>query len=450
MENKSDKNSLVDIVVKQEVDEVESIANVQDNCNDEDGSIPLTVNSLLIPSLNQGRLEKLYECEICGATHRNMGLLGAHMAKVHSNKVRYNCPHCPAVFRKRQALKRHVALDHVCGYCGLCLVSKTEKSAHVAETHGEDKYIAQKRHRKSYACHDCGRIYTCRDVFRKHLNRHGKVASKESRKCKLCSQQCRTEATLITHLSTHATLVPLACSVRTCMALFITDEHRQEHVATHEEVSACPFCSRTFLLKSNLLKHMNKIHMTKSIKSELLGSGDLMGKEKPLTISQRQSIRCRKMVAKKVKRVPQVKKNFTCKYCNVQFGEKKSLSKHLQDVHGIHRKEASYPCPDCHKKFMSIEYVRSHMNRFCQNRLFCPICEYFCREKNELFDHLRIHDIKLGPQTLSKSKQNHTITSCSNYSETPGEEMVLLKLEAPEEECQAEMFDSADDEFILS
>lgn len=84
---------------------------------------------------------------------------------------------------------------------------------------------------------------------------------------------------------------------------------------------------------------------------------------------------------------------FICEYCSLQFTSEK-LHQHIVSVHEPHRKEYSYSCRFCVRKFPSAIFRNSHERDVHKGRdesaFKCPECDIIFIKK----DQLRLHNLE--------------------------------------------------------
>lgn len=161
------------------------------------------------------------------------------------------------------------------------------------EEEGDDKY-------KLHQCDQCSKCFSRAT----HLKRHKLTHEEGKIQCSICDKRFTRLDHLNLHVaSNHSETKPFQCDVPECKKGFIRQEHLKKHIeAKHSEGTKdkeiCDICQKTFSSKKYLRTHM------KSHSSEL-------------------------------------SKGLTCKYCNVEFGEKTELNEHMAKDH---QNEKPYLC----------------------------------------------------------------------------------------------------------
>jgi uncharacterized Zn-finger protein len=153
---------------------------------------------------------------------------------------------------------------------------------------------------KLHRCDQCSKCFSRAT----HLKRHKLTHEEGKIQCSICDKRFTRLDHLNLHVaSNHSETKPFQCEVLDCKKGFLRQEHLKKHIeAKHSEGSKdkeiCDICQKTFASKKYL-----KIHM-KSHNGE-------------------------------------ISKGLTCKYCNVEFGEKTELNEHMAKDH---QNEKPYLC----------------------------------------------------------------------------------------------------------
>jgi hypothetical protein len=163
---------------------------------------------------------------------------------------------------------------------------------------------------KLHKC-DCGKSFSRAT----HLKRHKLTHEEGKIQCSICDKKFTRLDHLNLHVaSNHNDAKPFQCDVSECKKGFIRQEHLKKHIeAKHSEETkdkeVCDICEKSFSTKKNLRTHM-KTHSA------------------------------------------ELAKGLTCKYCNVEFGEKTELNEHMSKDH---QNEKPYLCSGEDKIFKKIE-----------------------------------------------------------------------------------------------
>ena len=78
-----------------------------------------------------------------------------------------------------------------------------------------------------------------------------------------------------------------------------------------------------------------------------------------------------------------------CPYCKKEFREKRSLDKHIRQ---IHEAERPYPCEHCTESFRNQIELKNHINRHLKDYPFkCDVCSMTFQKQEALTTHYRLH-----------------------------------------------------------
>ena len=190
-----------------------------------------------------------FPCEECDYKLESLGLLQAHM-KIHVEKnYPFECEECGKEFVSKKKLENHMEYHH----------KKCEEPAQTDQTsrqyncedcpfQGENglelkKHIVRTKHSPSEYCEKC---YTCKKEFSSywHLMNHRKMEHPSNKKCRYyLNEMCRFDA-------------------ETCWY-----KHEAESMENVQESSSiensCKDCGKTFLSKSDMMKHRKSEHKSK-------------------------------------------------------------------------------------------------------------------------------------------------------------------------------------------
>ena len=128
--------------------------------------------------------------------------------------------------------------------------------------------------------------------------------------------------------------------------------HSRDTMSTGEtSENKCPHCTKTFSLKTNLNRHVKRLHGT-------LGSnGETAEVSKSMTCSDC-GIKCRDNYQLKThQRSHSKEKPFECSLCSYKSSRKEDVGRHMKKCRG-----AKYSCSNCGQNFTSKTAVTAHMN----------------------------------------------------------------------------------------
>uniref|UniRef100_A0A8C2J4P1 Si:dkey-208k4.2 n=2 Tax=Cyprinus carpio TaxID=7962 RepID=A0A8C2J4P1_CYPCA len=191
----------------------------------------------------------------CGKSFFTADKLKRHVRYAHSEKREsFKCeePQCAKTFRKRRALKLHLATHGTSSFrcsksgCGMRFESHVARKAH------------DRRH-SGYRCPhaECPiSVHTWRNL-QKHMASHP-----ASFPCMVCKKAFKKRDALRRHKRTHALQKPvLLCPSQGCQAYFSTTFNLQHHIRKiHLQLLShrCSFpgCSKSFAMRESLVRHL--------------------------------------------------------------------------------------------------------------------------------------------------------------------------------------------------
>ena len=162
---------------------------------------------------------KLFACQLDVTTHM----------KNHTRKDRCKCEYCDKTFMKNAKLKRHMSVHtgekpYKCSQCDKRFTTNSYLKYHYNYNHGLDG---------TFVCDKCRKFFVSADLLLEHACAARSVVEKREFKCGECGKMCHYKWKLQEHLETHG-------GTRTTFK--------------------CELCSRQFLQKRSLVKHIEKIH----------------------------------------------------------------------------------------------------------------------------------------------------------------------------------------------
>ena len=170
---------------------------------------------------------KPYRCKKCPAKYGYFESFRDHYISSHTNQT-FPCEElgCDAVFHKKDALRRHVLMDHKregkemheCRGCG-----KTFKYAHHARRH--EKYHMGKEERP-FVCATCKKAFVTKQDLQRHKDIH---TGCKPFKCSQCFYTTARKSNLILHERKHGVVHgEYVCT--TCMKYFISETRFKAHL----------------------------------------------------------------------------------------------------------------------------------------------------------------------------------------------------------------------------
>ena len=134
-----------------------------------------------------------FSCEFCSAKFTvKRNLLRHHRMFHQGQRILHVCDTCGKAFSRPDSLKRHMKVHQdsneiktdqevqrpTCSQCKAQFIEQKQLDEHI-KTH---------RLKETYLCHTCGRIYSQRDTFMKHIDSHHQLTSSKSSKKRTAKQ----------------------------------------------------------------------------------------------------------------------------------------------------------------------------------------------------------------------------------------------------------------------
>ncbi|XP_043603823.1 zinc finger protein 567-like isoform X1 [Bombus pyrosoma] len=145
--------------------------------------------------VHEGRVDPIYQCDICNATYRVKQLLVNHIKSKHDGERRYKCAQCEKGFNDTKSLYNHVLLHtgkkpFVCEYCNMSFRRKDSRDHHRRKHTGE----------QPYQCPDCGESFSTYNNRSKHRKKEHGEGDPE---CPECGEKCSNQQEIRIHLNKH-------------------------------------------------------------------------------------------------------------------------------------------------------------------------------------------------------------------------------------------------------
>jgi len=177
-------------------------------------------------SHNQGGVNKVFSCHVCGKTFNAHYNLTRHLP-VHTGARPFKCKICGKGFRQASTLCRH-------------------KIIHTQE--------------RPHKCKECGKSFNRSSTLNTHMRIH---SGYKPFTCNVCSKGFHQKGNYKNHLLTHSQVKPYKCSI--CSKSFHQIYNLTFHMYTHDEKKPfyCQHCHKGFCRNFDLKKHIRKIHAMK-------------------------------------------------------------------------------------------------------------------------------------------------------------------------------------------
>uniref|UniRef100_A0A8C5NDH2 C2H2-type domain-containing protein n=1 Tax=Gouania willdenowi TaxID=441366 RepID=A0A8C5NDH2_GOUWI len=190
-------------------------------------------------------------------------------------------------------------------------------------------------------------------------------------KCDVCSKCFIRKCDLNKHMRFHTGEKPFKCDV--CRKCFTQKNDLNKHMRFHtgEKPFKCDVCRKCFTQKNDLNKHM-RFHTV----------------EKPFKCDVCRKCFIRKCDLNKHMRFHTVEKPFKCDVCRKCFIQKNDLNKHMR----FHTGEKPFKCDVCSKCFFQKHHLQSHIKIHTGEKPFkCDVCSKCFILKCSLDVHMRFH-----------------------------------------------------------
>ncbi|KAJ0180940.1 hypothetical protein K1T71_003025 [Dendrolimus kikuchii] len=222
---------------------------------------------------------RVFHCKLCQYHTNHFKNLKAHLV-THSGARPYVCNICSKGYSQMGSLQAHRETTHkeyrvelTCQYCGKLIKGRSRLYKHM-KSHQDIKF----------QCENCNKMFKSRETLKVHMQRHSGF---KRYTCELCAANYYTVAGLCTHKKTHhSTFVTNTCEIcgyesKTYSGIY---KHKKKHTATN---MCCKLCGKFFKSEEEFNEH-KKFHYGKK---------------------------------------------YSCPSCERTYNCKKSLKKHLINVH---------------------------------------------------------------------------------------------------------------------
>lgn len=260
-------------------------------------TLSLVLNSLIDAKFK----DRNYICDSCREVFQSHILLEKHMKNIHPGCYIYNCEMCDFNTNFKQAYKHHIILKH------------TPKEAI-----------------KTYTCQHCEKEFLLSHKLQKHLKTH---SSKRNYFCSMCDYSSATKENLALHQKRRHPTSPPAFTCTVCDKSFVYMSDYRRHIIIHSDIRLfpCDFCDFQFNRRSNLKKHIERVHLKINI---------------PVENKQHYCQECEKGfgsncdLQRHISGVHCKERPFACHLCDYQSNRKSNLSRHLHCKHELSVEQA--------------------------------------------------------------------------------------------------------------
>lgn len=188
-------------------------------------------------SINNGKENAAYKCEICEKSFDKNWQLNRHIKVFHLNVKNYICSYCNRGFKQLYHLQEHV-------------------TSHTGE--------------RKFKCNICTKTFSRMSSQRKHMKAHESAPGEKSKKspflCPICGKKFPYSNGAQRHIRTHFDDRRFECKI--CGNKFSQTTHLRVHLRTHtgEKPYPCNLCAESFSLNANLRKHMKNHKKPENLK----------------------------------------------------------------------------------------------------------------------------------------------------------------------------------------
>lgn len=316
-------------------------------------------------------------------------------------------------------------------FCNLCKKQMPESrlANHIRLMHNqidEDKNATSTK-KKEFKCEHCGKEYATKYTYEQHMKTH-----KEGRpKCPECGSTFASPFSMFRHRAKAHNIDHdyTTYDCKECDGKFFSPSelslHKQRHSTVKEHI--CPKCSKKFTVKGNLTMHMRTHDQRKLFSCDICDTSF----SHPFSLTSHRRIHtnefpyvcneCGKSYRSKHQLtshqfVHTDDRPFACTECSKTFRSRTAFKMHQDQHKGIKR----FTCMYCERKFQchanKLKHERRHIG---EKKHKCDQCEKAFIEKQELRNHLKVHekmnrDISTSDQIAAKKS-----TSKKAQDETP-------------------------------
>lgn len=244
----------------------------------------------------------LFPCAACGFVCSSKHSLQSHFIRKHTDKYEHQCKFCSKKFKVKGDLTNHIRFHHKerpvsCEICGkLCQNSGSlyvhQKWAHfkpkfechichrrmVTQENLNQHLISQHEKREKIVCAECGKTFTKKDSFKRHMAVH---TGSKPHSCMICAKNFARRSQLRQHLLIHTGKKPFVCDI--CGKSFAQKPglicHRKTHPGNHPPLPVMPIGDLVKELTDEFEFHQDNVNLDINDSEEMLDEPEILNGE---------------------------------------------------------------------------------------------------------------------------------------------------------------------------
>ncbi|KAH1002209.1 hypothetical protein HUJ04_008320 [Dendroctonus ponderosae] len=278
----------------------------------------------IILHMRQAHAARLYICDICGQDFRRRNFLSAHVDEhVATEEGDFQCEVCHRIFNNLRLFRIH-------------------RRMHLPQA-------------KAWACQDCGKKYSSKNLLEEHLNVHLGV---RPHVCSTCGKDFASKYTFKAHEKTHE-MRPRPFKCDRCDKTFLNQHNLTQHEKTHTGIKdyQCHLCNKQFGSSHNL-EDCGKCFKRRRLLDYHLKAAHTG--ERPYKCDICEATFVYPEHFKKHRRIHTGEKPYMCEVCGKAFNSRDNRNAHRF----VHSDKKPYECLDCGVGFMRKPLLFQHMKAF--------------------------------------------------------------------------------------
>lgn len=342
--------------------------------------------------------EEKWDCSVCAKTFLSSDSFRKHR-RTHADPRPYRCRQCMASFSQSGSLSRHARLHEretpsardkpfKCSFCGTTFTQASSLRRHMRVRAGAkackgrryqvrlSKALGEGSAAAASASAAGGKVYNCDQCWKQlssagNLKTHLKTHSSERpHACTLCPAAFKLAGSLKSHMKTHTDQRPFMCEL--CGARTKRSSDLALHMRTHSEERPfrCQQCQTPFKRSCDLLFHARTAHSS----------------HKPFKCQECDAAFKRPVDLAVHKRKHTGERPFVCEQCGAAFAQSSNLSLHLRS----HSDDKPFQCQECGAEFKLPGHLRRHLKTH-GGEIACKQCGITFTSAYGLSIHMKRH-----------------------------------------------------------